>query len=215
MTSTVMLAAVRTILDEASASFWTDAEIYAALADAQNNIIDKVLAVYRAKRMINPDMPMPYTLESLTALVTGTGLAASYISVPSDYLEMVYAKWDSDSTGTQYRCEVMSATYNNFREDNTFLSATHTKPICQASPITTGSTVLINFLPVYKVAATYEVQYIATPTDIAAGQNAKLPANTHNAMIHFAVARMLDKDQRLQEAQMHQQIYLQELQTVS
>ena len=63
MTSTVMLAAMRTLLEEASASFWTDAECYAALADAQNEIIKELISVYKMKRTqisgMVKDIPLP------------------------------------------------------------------------------------------------------------------------------------------------------------
>lgn len=200
MTSTVMLAAVRTILDEASASFWTDAEVYAALADAQNEVIKKLLETYRQTGMIK------FELRSVYFDDTGTN---DNISVPAGFLELIKATYDHNGTGGQEPCEILDHRAVLEREDNSYTSATATEPVAYIN--STGDALKIFFLPAKDGTPACTIYHISKPTDIASGQNATLPVTTHSAIVHYAVSRMLDKDQRPQESQAHYQIFLQEI----
>ena len=209
MTSTVMLAAMRTILDESSASFWTDAEAYAALADGQNEIIGLFLQVYKAKRKIDPDTELPQELAILLENVTNTG-AVSSIVLPTGFLWLVNATWDHDGSGTLEPCYVVNHDRSFFfNEKNTFLAATPTSPKVYLVDI--GGVLKIQWLPANAGTAAYYYNYIKCPEVIASAVNAELPVETHNAIVHFAVSRMFTKDQRPQESQMHYGIYAQEI----
>ena len=213
MTSTVMLAAMRTILDESSASFWTDAEAYAALADGQNEVIKEVLAVYKARRRADPNTEL---VEELRTLLTfeSAGIAASFKAIYTGFLYLVNANWDHDASGTEEPCRIVEMDRGqNHRESNTFLAATATDPIAYVAPEPAAGGQSINFRPVYSTTATYSLNYLKSPTDIAAGTNATLPVTTHSAIVNYATARMLEKDQR-PEAQMIYGKYLQELKTI-
>lgn len=210
MTSTVMLAAVRTILDEATASFWTDNEIYAALADGQNQVIDKLLTSYRLRRKANPEAELPYELQSIGFRLISSG-AASAVNLPASFLELVYAKWDNDNSGVKEPCEIVSPVRVLEREDNTYTSTTSTEPLVYIEVATSGGAVQVNFLPVYSSTGAYDIQYLGKPSDIASGTNPTLPVNTHSAIVHYAVSRMLEKDQRPQEAQTHYGLFLKEI----
>ena len=210
MTSTEMLARCRTILDESSASFWTDAEIYSALADGQNQVIDKLLTSYRIRRKTNPSAELPYELQALGVRLISSG-AASFVTIPTGYLELVYANWDHDNSGTKEPCEIVTPVTKNQRQDNSYTSATSTEPVVFMEVAASGGAVVINFLPVYSTTGVYDLQYLDKPTDIAAGVNAELPVNTHSAIVHYAVSRMFDKDQRPQDSQMHYGLFVKEI----
>ena len=199
---------MRTILDESSASFWTDAEAYAALADGQNEVIKELLGVYRIKRRLDPDHPLPHELESVLNDDTGT---TQTVSVPSGFLELVAATFDHNGSGGEKPCVISNIGVLGFEENNTFLAATAEDPSAYVKSVT--DVMKIVFLPTLSGTPAFTIWYVKSPTDIASGQNALLPATTHSAIVNYATARMLEKDQR-QEAQVFYNKYLQELKTI-
>ena len=210
-----MLAAMRTILDESSASFWTDAEAYAALADGQNEVIKELLGVYKSRYKIDPNTELPVELTSIeeygNAAITAS---VEMIAAPTGFLWLMAAKWDHDNAGALVPCRILTVDRGFFHhQGNTFLAATATDPIAYVAPEVVAGGHSINFLPNSTGTANYEIYYIAAPTDIAAGTNAALPVTTHSAIVNYATARMLEKDQR-QEAQVFYNKYLQELKTI-
>lgn len=200
MTSTVMLAAVRTILDEATASFWTDAEIYAALADGQNQVIEVLLTMYRQTK------DMKYELLSLRNDNTGT---SQTVAVPSGFLELLRATFDHDGTGGEEPCEILTHDEALRREDSTFTTATATEPIVYIKSVSDAVTII--FLPTASGTPAFTIHFLKSPTDIASGQNPTLPVTTHSAIVHYAASRMLDKDQRPEEAQSQYGLFLKEI----
>ena len=206
MTSTVMLAAVRTILAESTAGFFTDAEIYTALADGQTEVIKYLIDIYRAKRRIDSKTPLFYELESILNDDTGT---TQSVAVPSGFLELISATFDHNGTGGENPCNIVNMNVLPFYENNTYLSATDVSPRVYIKSI--SDVVTIVFLPTLSGTPAYTIHYLKSPTDIASGQNAVLPVTTHNAIVYFTVSRMLSKEQRLQEAQIYLQNFMNEL----
>ena len=177
MVSTVMLAACRTILDETTASFWTDAQVYAALADGQNEVIKEVLAVYKARYKLDPDTELPSELTSVGAYASGAITSSvEMIAVPAGFLWLVNAKWDHDNAGALVPCRIMTMDRGLFHyQGNTFLAATATDPIAYVGAEIAAGGHSINFLPDSTGTANYAMYFIQSPTDIAAGQNATYP----------------------------------------
>lgn len=212
MTSAQMKAAVDTALDEVTgtATFWTATEVYSALSDGQNEIINKLLAVYRAKRDIVPETPLPLELASIAVKLISS-VAASYISLPTGFLELVAAKWDYNNGGTKYPCKILTPQLAQFQENNTFLAGTATDPRVWVGVDNSGGSPSIIFRPTYSTTGVYDIDYLDKPTDMTAVINAELPANTHNAIVEFAISKMFDKDQRPDEAQKHYNLFLEQL----
>ena len=211
MTSTVMLAALRTILDESSASFWTDAESYAALADAQNEVIKELLNVYRVKKKFDPTLS--YELESVLNEDTGTlAVDPTVLAVPTGFMELISATYDHDAGADEKPCYISSVPDLAFTEENTFLAAAATNPRVYLK--TVSDALKLVFLPTASGSAPYTIHFIKSPTDIASGQNATLPVSTHSAIVNYAVTRLFQKDDRPQEAQIWYQKYLQELKSL-
>ena len=206
MTSTVMLAAVRTILDEALASFWTDAEIYAALADGQNETIRALLAKYKEAKKANPSFILPYELKSVEFDDTGTD---DNVAVPVGMLELTRATYDHNGAGGEEPCEILSSEEVLQREDNTFTTATSTESVVYIKSASDALT--IYFLPAKDGTPAYTIWHITKPSDIAAGTNAALPVTTHSAIVNYAVSRMFEKDQRPQESQQYYGLFLKEV----
>jgi hypothetical protein len=204
MTSTVMLAALRTTLDESSADFWTDPEAYAALADGQNQVIERLLAVYRAKKKEDEYASLPYELESLLNDDTGT---TQTVAVPPGFLELVGAFFNYNDTIGLKPCKIMNNLDSYFfTEDNSYMSATGSNPLVGISSV--SDVVSIFFVPTIEGTGSFSINYLKSPADIASGQNATLPVTTHNAIVNYAASRMLEKDQRIQEAQIQYNLFL-------
>lgn len=216
MTGPNLLARLRTLLDEASAAYWTDAESYAALADGQNAVIAIALGVYRAKKfsLPNQDIPLSHVLQSLFSTQTATvGVGVATASLTGTVLELVYVKWNSAAATPLYACRVRNySPASEFKAANSFLVATPTSGeyfIRFNNPTITFETVSTN------AAATYLAGVLTQPTDIGAAQASTVPDICVPAIVQFAFARMLSKDQRVAESQDAFKRFLQHAQTVS
>ena len=209
MTSVQQLARIRTLLDEATASMWTDAESYSALADAQNEIINILLSVYKAKLKADKNAPLPYELESVLNDDTAT---ATPMTVPTSFVALISATYDHNGSGGEKPCYIVDLPMIGFTEDNTYLIADEFSPSVYLKTAT--DTLKIYFLPASSGTPAMTVHFIKTPTDIASGQNPTLPATTHNAMIFWATAFLLFKDGRPNEANNMMQLFNQEIQKI-
>ena len=74
MTNASLLARLRTMLDEASAAYWTDTEAYQALTDGQNALVAMAVSQY---------------LQSMEKLV-GTGKYAHLVEIPKEEIDVPY-----------------------------------------------------------------------------------------------------------------------------
>lgn len=202
MTGANLLARLRTLLDEASASFWTDTEAYAALADGQNAVIALSLGVYRAKKssLLNQDVPLPLVLQALYATQTATvNSGASSASLSGTVLELVYLKYNHSAVSPLYPARLRNfSPASEFKAANSFLVATPSSGeyyIRFNNPTITFETASTDN------AATWIAGVLSQPTDIGASQASVIPDTCVPAIVQFAFARMLSKDQRVQESQ--------------
>lgn len=214
MTTANMLSRVRTSLDEASASFWTDAEIYSALTDGQQETANYFLSLYKAKSVNNIGAVLPQPLESLLKNKIDTTVSSG-VTKPTDYWHLVSAKWayTGGLVGTYYPCRIEGlSSIRDFNLANTYLAATETFPTVYEAY--SGSAILFWFLPAPSGTGAYNISYISVPTTISSSVDPILPASTHTAIVHWAVAQMLSKDQRPQEAQLFMQNFINEIQVI-
>ena len=203
MISTVMLSAVRTILDEVTPSFWTDAEIYAALADGQNQVIEKLLEGYRQTGR------MKFELKSIEFDDVGTD---DNVAVPAGMLELLRATYDYNGTTGEQPCQILSHGKVLEKEDSSFTTSTAIEPTAYIKSSTDA--LKIYFLPTKSGTPAYTIWHITKPTDIAAITDATLPVTTHSAIIHYATSRMFEKDQRPQESQQEYGLFIKEIEAL-
>lgn len=215
MTSANLLARLRTLLDEASASFWTDTEAYAALADGQNAVIALSLGVYRSRKfsMPNQDVPLPHTLQSIFATQTATvNSGASTAALSGTVLELVYVKYNHSAVSPLYPARRRNySPASEFKAANSFLVATPSSGeyyIRFNNPTITFETASTDN------AATWIAGVLSQPTDIASGQVPVIPDNCMPAVLQFAFARLLSKDQRVTESQNAFKRFLENAQSV-
>ena len=210
MTSAQMKANVDTLLDEVTgaSAFVTSTETYQALADGQGEVIALFLSTYKLRKKLDPNIMLPYELESLLNDNTGN---TQTTTIPSGFLDLISAQFDHDGAGGQKPCVISDLRITPFEEDNTFLAASATRPKVYIKSV--SDVITIVFLPTISGGDVlrWTIHYIKSPTDIASGQEPILPATTHNAIVWFAVARLLEKDQRFPEAQGYYNQFLQQM----
>lgn len=216
MTGPNLLARLRTLLDEASAAYWTDAEAYQALADGQNAVIAIALGVYRAKKLslANQDVPLSPLLQTLYGTQTATVTSgASTASLTGTVLELVWVKYNHSAATPLYPARLrFHSPASEFKAANSFLVATTTSGeyyIRFANPVITFETASTNSASVWLAGV------LTQPTDIASGQASTIPDSAVPAILQFAFARMLSKDQRVSESQDAFKRFLEHAQAVS
>jgi hypothetical protein len=182
------------------------------LSDAQREIVNIVLAVYKTKLQFNPKEDLPEILISIQK-----GLAGSILPVPapSDYLYLVNMVL---GTVVKYPCFIKQLDKNTlFEQANTYLGGTTTNPIVTVENLGTGKQ--FAFTP---SVGTYVGTYLAIPIDITSTTvgnlttvtQPTLPDQARNAMIQFAFSRALQKDLSYQEATQEYAKFLQMVQNL-
>lgn len=192
MTTANMLSRLRTMLDESSASFWSDTEMYSALADGQREVADHLLMLYKQKYKLNPDEELPVGLRTLVSSTTGTGTQ----NLPADYWQ--YLSVYTSSVPVFVRQDGPRKAASRL---NTYTASTSAAPFCSfnASQI------------VFETSVTWTLEYIKIPTAIAVAVQPTLPDITHNAIVQYALCQLLIKDQKVQEANLEYQKFMQML----
>ncbi len=194
--TTTLVARIRTYLDEASAGFWTQDEIYKALTDGQREVISFVLAIYKQKIAVNPDEKLPEVLRSCFYTTGGVGsgvLPAGFLFPLSVYTSTVpvYIRPDGIQRGAS--------------KLNTYLTSSSTQPFCSFS----GTQI------VFETSVTWTMEYLSLPlNDIDATHDPALSAISYNAIIEYATAFLLNKDEN-QRAQQHLSKFFNEVQNLS
>lgn len=188
MTTALMLARLRTLLDESSAGFYTDVEAYAALSDGQRQVVDILFAKSKKHSL----------LKTLLKTASGSNTNCSGITLPTDFKEFVNAKYASVTAATQNPCNVVDYDEIFLRDkDNTYLTPIRATPVVYLNA-TTGLR-LIYFEPT-SANGDYAIVYLKQPTEIAAGTEPILSGETHEAIIMYAFSFLLRKELRQAEA---------------
>ena len=194
--TTILVARARTYLDEVSAGFWTQDEIYKALTDGQREVITFVLAIYKQKLSVNPDEKLPEVLRNCFNTTTGIGsaaLPAGFLFPLSVYTATVPVYMRPD--GTQRGASKLNA----------YLASSSTQPFCSFS-----STQIV-----FETSVSWTMEYLQTPiSDIDATHDPALGAIAYNAMVEYATAFLLNKDEN-QRAQQHLSKFFNEVQNLS
>lgn len=195
MTSANLLSRLRTLLDEASASYWTDTEAYAALADGQRELVSQFVNIYKfsGKGFI------PNVIRAITKNVSANITApATSATLPTDYIQdsPLSVRYSSTSTSVSSRkpCLVRSMDGLYHKQGNAYLQGDATYPFCYID----GTSINFETAP---VAGSYDFNYLSMPADIASGQVMTLPDTCSDAIVQFAFAFLMAKDQRVTESQ--------------
>lgn len=198
--SKALNAKVRVYLEESSNGFWTDdTEIYPALTDGQREIINYVLTVYKMKSGLNGIEQLPQILRDIQTNTTGTGTA----SLPADFL---YPAAVTMSGGiVRIRHTISNPSFA--KAYNTYLAATASQPVCYFS-----SSQIVFESGSGSIAWT--LQYFKVPSDITSSVDPTLGALAYNAIVEYATAFLLRKDEN-PRSETHYQNFFQLLQNLT
>lgn len=199
----LLVARVRTLLDEASAGFFSANEVYYALTDAQREIIIFALSVYKAKIRVNPDEPLPEVLRnSIGTPATGTGTA----TLPTGFLHALSIYITASGIPVFIRSDGRGKAAS---KANTYLASSATQPYCSI----TATQI------VFETSVAWTMEYLQLPaSDLDATHDPALSAAAYNAMVYYAAGFLLAKDGdplAQQMSQQHLNNFMKELQTLS
>ena len=173
MTTAEMLTHVRMLLDESSASFWGDSDIYLALTNGQKAIVS-YLANSKKHDLLRP-------------LAKTTNYNYNQLTIPSDYFIFISCRVNG-TTNVMLRTGDIYA-----KQANSYLAGSSVNPFMYPR----GGYFV--FEPTLSTG-TYDIQYYSVPADIALGVNPTLSAMTHDAMCQYAFAELLLRDTKHQES---------------
>lgn len=200
MTSVQMLSRVRDLLDENSASFWSDANIYVYLSEAQRQLTNIALKLYQAKRDIMPNTPIPDVLRPLITVVVNLAFGStgtSTVALPSDYLSDIHVEYDDNASSPIPAFRVGENQNRYFNQNNSFLKSTQ----AQYTYWVDGAN--LNFGTAVSGTGAYRLTYLKQPTEInATPTNPILPSYTHEALCQYAVAEGYKRDKSFNESQL-------------
>jgi hypothetical protein len=198
MISADVLARTRLLLDEAIASYWTDDEVYSSLTDAQNAICGLALSVYDMKVKVSNDASIPFVLEPLHSVKTGTiALGINTTTLPLPILLLISLQYNPSATTPLYPVRMRNiSNAGQFQKSNSYLGNVGTDYF---ATLTSNKVLTFETMSTYDYAG-YSAEVISQPLDINSGTNPSIPDITQNALAYFAFSQLLAKDQRSEES---------------
>ena len=213
MTSANLLARLRTLLDESAASFWTDAECYAALSDGQREVANITYKIYDTLRRVDRDLELPKVLRSLiTAVSASTGSGTSFITLAATaWLDIISIQYNHTTGAKKPVLIRRNRETVLFQNQNTYMADDETNADYWAYISYSG---IIQLSHAADANGTHTVEYLAVPTEIASATDPILPDMCVEAILHYGFAELLKKDQKLQEANQEYNIFIQLVQNL-
>lgn len=194
MTQTEALSELRAMLNEATAGFYLDDELYKFLNSGQLEIVTLAYSKQLAMQKVDPGYQSDI-LRQLETVSTPVGVSTptDYTNLPSDFLFILSATIAIDSG------ELRSATRLNHsdfirKEENSFTKATISSP----KYYILGTK--LYFRPTYINEASVGFVYVKNPSTVSSSQDFTLSAESHLPIIWLAYSYALAKNQRLQES---------------
>jgi len=193
MTTAEAVTRLRSVLDESVAAFWTDTEIYSALTQGQLAVISLMTDIYLVKsRYTNEDIPVH--LLPLANLVSGSLSVTQYkFTLPTKFYTDISVKYNPTGGAAEpcYKRKISSRHFDD--RDNSYLTG-HYYSITNTELV---------FEEVAAATAYYQMWYLALPDDIDATHNPAVIDTTMTYVLEYALALLLNKEKRLEEANVH------------
>lgn len=188
---------LRTSLDEATASFWDDNTCYRALSDGQREVANYLLTMYKARKTVNADEEIPEGLRALALQVTDSVTSGQDSdTLPTDFWYDLSVRYNHDNVGSSFPCFRRDLGRNLYHKQvNTYLTADTSREYYYSITATE-----IQFETSATATAPYSMWYLRKVTEIDGSTNPILPDMTIEAILKYAFAELLLKDQRISEA---------------
>jgi len=195
---------LKAILDEATASFWTSANLHHYLSSGQTQVTLTLLKIEDTIRKTDGNYRHP----DLAVLINYADLAlasptATY-NLPTGHLRTLSAEVKYTGVTQAWASEVSLAQLGHLR-NNTYSIPTVTDPVFYII----GST--IGFFPIPDAGSgtvTSGHRYYKQPVEVTPSVEFILEDNLHEAIIEYAAYLAFEQDSETQEAQLHLQNFL-------
>lgn len=202
MTSAQMLSRLRFLLDEATASFWADADLYTMLSDGQREVANfgmtKFISTpYQLRTSVGLILePLVVVQTSATNVTTGE----IFVSLPTGFWYDLSVKYYTTPSATLVPLLKRQKEANlTHIEANSYFAATENVSMYYYID-------MVNSMLMFSNAAStpngvYMMNYIKIPTEISGAIEPILLAFTHEAILQYAYTQALLRDNKTQEAQ--------------
>ena len=202
-----LLAKLRAILDEATAGFWTDAELLYFLNMGQNEAIQILLGKQREMRRLDPSYSHPSLVNSILKTYAITTSVANSYTLPTDFLQMELVRM-GDATATTRYLTMTEVPYQTLIKGSTntyvqhsYNSSTYTGQVYYSI---IGSTLQTSF-------ATFpngdfskiDIWYFYQPAVMTTDVDPVLKNETHEAILNIACGYAHSKNNDLNRSQLH------------
>ena len=201
MTIAVAYLKLKSLLDESTAGYWTEAVLHYYLSSGQSQAIQMLLKIEETTRKTegtfrHPDLA-PLINSADLALVSATVTYA----LPTGWLRTLSAEVKYTGAAQVWATEIPLAQLGHLR-NNTYSIPTVTDPVFYIIGTTIG------FFPVPDAGSgtvTGGHKYYKQPTEVTSSQEFTLEDNLHEAIIEYAAYMALEQDGETQQAMMHLQ----------
>jgi hypothetical protein len=198
-----ILARLRSILDEATETFYDDdTELYPALSLAQIELVKAVADNWKVRSDAS-DVPVKVPKAITPLLTTEKSVIATTnfsVAISGSPIQAVSCQWQSDGAivdGSPYAVELAEPTARRMIQ-NTYLANGiyywYTSDLLTVNPVSSSG------------SAEAEIIFIDTPVDITASVDPETDAVAHDAIVERA-SWILLKDRETEQAQLHLQMY--------
>jgi hypothetical protein len=198
MTSAEAVLRMRFILSEvnpSSSPFYTDTDLYRWLDGGQNQVVTILLGKERKGPGSQDSLRALLKLQQIT-VVAGTFEYA----LPADYIASYLAMCIFDNTLVFKYCTQEDYAQATLRDNNAYMKASLIQPLYYIN----GNVIGVKPTPLQSAGPGLNHTYYAQPAVVALGQNFTLFPECHEAILFFAVAEALTKEEgRSQESQMY------------
>lgn len=196
--TSAMVTQLGTLLDESTASYFSTAERYTALDHGQRELIAIFLGRYKAEKAGLPNVLRPLLKAANSATLTAS---TSTITLPTGFLHCFSFKYDydnSDSSGL-IPCIIRDPGGLYHTQKNVYLSSSAAAPVIWIDAANINLETPVVAAPSETAKGSYYIEYLGAPTTIGASSDPVLPESCYNAILTYAYAELLHKDQRTQE----------------
>lgn len=199
MTSGTMLSSLRTLLDEASAGFYTDSELYNALSFGQRECVYYFSNLFKKARELNPSEPLHRFLKPLVDSETDTATVNEIFQFNSNPIFILNASYKNSTLDSTFKPCFIRDEGGIYDLDNDYLKPSVNSPTVEM--YNTGNW-YYRFRPDFDntEGGDYIINWVKEPTDITSVINPIVAEDLHNAIVQYAFSFILRKDSRMQES---------------
>lgn len=200
---------LRNLINEATAGYYSDTQLYQFLDSGVHQVINLAIARLKEKRATSKYarsaiLEPLHTLDASNTTTTTSGGVRTEYSLPNDYLMTDHAELDVDDRDAEYKYPCILIDFAQYRHNdfNSFLTFSAHAPAYYIRADKIGFCVDI----AHGSANMYSHWYYKKHAEVTAGTSAQqIPINerAHDAVLRFALADALIMDDQPEVAEIH------------